>query len=281
MRKTRLIRESISEEQQEKYLDMFASIPPDERKRIKQTIKECLKKYGFAVGLTGAFAVMGILVLTVGIKFKSPETTVAGFLMLATGGTTIGIAERKSILLCAAKKLGMNLDDMLNKMRGNEEESAEITKESTIKKTIRLTESELVKLVQRIIKEDEMMDTETTSPSLGNTAPYAKYVKASMRDLLSGSKNVSWNDESTRNDFDYYSKNKYLFTVRSGQVYEKSPGGPAPIRRLNNVDKVIFMKEGGTAEIEFIEKEGSRGDSYTLTCRNGKITISFISAVGP
>jgi hypothetical protein len=280
--KRRLIRESISEEQQEKYLDMFASIPPDERKRIRQTIKECLKKYGFAVGLTGAFALLGIMVLTIGIKFKSPETIVAGFAMLATGGTTIGIAERKSILLCAAKKLGMDLSDMLNKMRSVEEESAEITKESTMKKTIRLTESELVKLVQKIIKEDEMMDTETTSPSLGDMAPYAKLVSASMRDLLSGSNNISWKDKSTNNDFEYYSKHKYIFTVRSGQVYGKSPGGPSPIRRLNNIDKVIYMnKAGGTAEIEFIEKDGSRGDSYTLTCRNGKITISSISTVGP
>jgi hypothetical protein len=101
-----------------------------------------------------------------------------------------------------------------------------------------------------------------------------------MRDLLSG-KNISWKDESTKNDFEYYSKYKYLFMVTSGQVYGKSPGGPSPIRQLNNVDKVIYMKEGGTAEIEFIEKKGSRGDSYTLTCRNGKITISTISTVGP
>jgi DNA-binding MarR family transcriptional regulator len=40
--KRRLIREAISEEQQEQYLDMFANIPADERKRIREAIKECL-----------------------------------------------------------------------------------------------------------------------------------------------------------------------------------------------------------------------------------------------
>jgi hypothetical protein len=145
-----------------------------------------------------------------------------------------------------------------------------------MKKTIRLTESELVKLVQRIIKEDEMMGTTSTE-----TAPPRGYVMASMKELLRGSKNVSWNDKTTSNDFDYYSKNKYLFTVISGQVYEQSPGGISPIRRFNNVNKVIFMKEGGTAEIEFIQEKGSRGDGYTLICRGGKITISPSSSVGP
>jgi hypothetical protein len=161
--KRRLIREAISEEQQEQYLDMFASIPADESKRIREAIKECLEKYAPGLVFTGGFALLGIMVLTIGIKFKSWQTTLAGFAMLATGGTMIGIAERKSILLCAAKKLGMDLGDMLNKMRGDEEETSEMMPES--RRVVKLTESDLNRIVRRIIKEDEMM----TGPSKGFT----------------------------------------------------------------------------------------------------------------
>jgi hypothetical protein len=101
------------------------------------------------------------MVLTIGIKFKSWQTTLAGFAMLATGGTMIGIAERKSILLCAAKKLGMDLGDMLSQLRG-EEESTEVMPES--RRVVKLTESDLNRIVRRIIKEDEMM----SGPSAGS-----------------------------------------------------------------------------------------------------------------
>jgi hypothetical protein len=161
--KRRLIREAISEEQQEQYLEMFASIPADESKKIREAIKECLKKYAPGLVFTGGFALLGIMVLTIGIKFKSWQTTLAGFAMLATGGTMIGIAERKSILLCAAKKLGMDLGDMLSQLRGGEEESTEVMPES--RRVVKLTESDLNRIVRRIIKEDEMM----TGPSKGFT----------------------------------------------------------------------------------------------------------------
>jgi len=160
--KRRLIREAISEEQQEQYLDMFANIPADERKRIREAIKECLEKYAPGLVFTGGFALLGIMVLTIGIKFKSWQTTLAGFAMLATGGTMIGIAERKSILLCAAKKLGMDLGDMLSQLRGGEEESTEVMPES--RRVVKLTESDLNRIVRRIIKEDEMM----SGPSAGS-----------------------------------------------------------------------------------------------------------------
>jgi hypothetical protein len=148
--KRRLIREAISEEQQEQYLDMFANIPADERKRIREVIKECLEKYAPGLVFTGGFALLGIMVLTIGIKFKSWQTTLAGFAMLATGGTMIGIAERKSILLCAAKELGMDLGDMLSQLRG-EEESTEVMPES--RRVVKLTESDLNRIVRRIITE--------------------------------------------------------------------------------------------------------------------------------
>jgi len=151
--KRRLVRESISEEQQEQYLEMFTSIPADERKRIKKAIKECLKENGFSVGFLGGYALIGIMVLVIGIKFKAIDTITAGFVMLASGGITLGTIQRKQLLQCAARKLGMDLGEMLNKMRGGEE-SPEMLPES--KKVVKLTESELVELVQRIIKEDEM-----------------------------------------------------------------------------------------------------------------------------
>ena len=146
-----LIRETISEEQQEQYLDMFASIPADERKKIKKAIKECLKMYGFSVGFLSGFTLIGIMVLVIGIKFKDTETILAGFTMLASGGVTIGTIQRVQILQCAAKKLGMDLGDMLNKMKGKEKESSEIMPES--RRVVKLTESELVGLVKRVIKE--------------------------------------------------------------------------------------------------------------------------------
>jgi len=161
--KRRLIREAISEEQQEQYLDMFANIPADERKRIREAIKECLNKYAPGLVFTGGFALLGIMILTIGIKFKSWQTTLAGFAMLATGGTMIGVAERNSILQCAARELGMDLGDMLNKMRGDEEETSEMMPES--RRVVKLTESDLNRIVRRIIKEDEMM----TGPSKGFT----------------------------------------------------------------------------------------------------------------
>jgi hypothetical protein len=161
--KRRLIREAISEEQQEQYLDMFASIPADERKRIKKAIKECLKEYGFSVGFLGGFTLIGIMVLVIGIKFKDIEAILAGFTMLASGGVTLGTIQRVQILKCAAKKLGMELGDMLNKMKGKEEESSEMMPES--KRVVKLTESDLNRIVRRIVKEDEMM----AGPSKGFT----------------------------------------------------------------------------------------------------------------
>ena len=146
-----------------------------------------------------------------------------------------------------------------------------------MKKTIRLTESELVKLVQKIIKEDEMMGTSSTEM----VSPPKGYVKASMKDLLTNSKNVSWNDSSTSNDFEYYTKYKHFFTVISGDVKEQSPGGLSPIRPFNSLNKSIYMKDGTTAEIDITEKRGSRGDTYKLICSGGKITIAPSSSVGP
>lgn len=153
--KRRLIREAISEEQQEQYLNTFFNIDGDERKKIKNAIKECLKPYGLSVGFLSGFSLIGVMVLVIGIKFKNIETIIAGFTMLASGGITLGTLQRKQILECAAEKLGMDLGDMLSKMRGKDEESSETMPES--RRIVKLTESELINLVQRIIKEDEMM----------------------------------------------------------------------------------------------------------------------------
>jgi hypothetical protein len=169
--KRRLIRESVSEEQQEQYLDMFASIPADERKRIKKAIKECLKTYGFSVGFLSGFSLLGIMVLVIGIKFKDTETAMAGFTMLAAGGVTLGTIQRVQILQCAAKKLGMELGDMLNQMKGDEQESSEVTTES--KRVIKLTESELISLVKQVIKEEESANKGFTISQLYKQSKYS------------------------------------------------------------------------------------------------------------
>jgi hypothetical protein len=161
--KRRLIRESISEEQQEQYLDMFASIPADERKRIKRAIKECLKEYGFSVGFLGGFTLIGIMVLVIGIKFKDTEAILAGFTMLSSGGVTLGTIQRVQILKCAADKLGMSVDEMMDIKRGKNEKSSEMMPES--RRVVKLTESDLNRIVRRIVKEDEMM----AGPSKGFT----------------------------------------------------------------------------------------------------------------
>lgn len=277
--KRRLIRESISEEQQEQYLEMFTSIPADERKRIKKAIKECLKENGFSVGFLGGYALIGIMVLVIGIKFRAIETITAGFIMLASGGITLGTIQRKQLLQCAAKKLGMDLGEMLSKMRG-EEESSEMIPES--RRVVKLTESDLNRIVRRIIKEDEMMNQET-SMSSSNTQ-LKNTCKATLKDLLKTSKNLeAYYSDKVTNDYDYFKLYypKAYAKALEGEAWEPGPGGLSPIRRKFTLDKLIVMKEGSILEIEIITESGSRGDSYTLTCRGGKITISSSGSVGP
>ena len=157
-----------------------------------------------------------------------------------------------------------------------------------MKKTIRLTESELVKLVQRIIKEDEMMGNDMTSSV---STPPKGFVKVSLKDLLSGKKDLQgyYSDarysKGAKNDYEYYKVNKYFFVVKSGKAFESVPDfegpGIGPIRIYNNVNKVFYIKDNTSVVIDITEEKGSAGNSYTITSSNGVVKISDLTTTGP
>ena len=136
-----------------------------------------------------------------------------------------------------------------------------------------------IKLYENWMSEDEM--TPEMAPETA-MAPPRGYVKSSLKELLGTRKDLSgFYMAGIENDFDYFASKKYIFRVLSGEVYEQAPGGLSPIRPINNLNKAIYMKEGGTADIDVAPDKRSRGDSYSLTCAGGKITIESTSTVGP
>jgi hypothetical protein len=142
--KRRLIRESISVEQMEKYISMYNSMSEEEKmswwKAIRQCVKE-LKEEGLIISdiAVGTFS---MLLIIIAVKYNQPELLVAPAIV---SGVSAGFdAPRwKKIIACARAK-----------REGEQNKSIEPMKEMKI---IKLTESDLNRIVRRIIKEDEMM----------------------------------------------------------------------------------------------------------------------------
>jgi hypothetical protein len=144
----------------------YANMNQVERDGWISSILKCIEDMGYgklsrADIITGGF---GIGLIISGIKLNIPE-------LCAMGALTIGALVHfekdvwKKIIECARNKRKgvITMDNTTNKPTPEK-----TVQESRMKKTIRLTESELVKLVQRIIKEDEMMGN-TPSFNVGKT----------------------------------------------------------------------------------------------------------------
>ena len=154
-----------------------------------------------------------------------------------------------------------------------------------MKKTIRLTESELIKLVKQIIKEDEMSGD---SAEMSKEPSQKKFAKSSLKQLLSTQKQLSvYYGGKATNDYEYYKEYypKVYAKVIGGSAFEPSPGGFTELRTKFDLDKTFLMKDKGKLDItlEGKDKDGvftSNIDTYTIECSGGKITISG-GNVGP
>jgi hypothetical protein len=163
--KRRLLRESFSEEQQESVLKMYFQMPDSDRKEIKKAIKECLREFtsqNDVLKLEIGIGLFGLASLVYGLFAKDPSIWGMGIAALGFAGVSLKV-DRNAILKCAAEKLGMSVDEMMDIKRGKNQESSEMMPES--RRVVKLTESDLNRIVRRIIKEDEMM----TGPSKGFT----------------------------------------------------------------------------------------------------------------
>ena len=152
MKRIRLNEASLTDKSYVK--SIFNSLSDEEKKGWLKALKECLDEnpklksnVNFYKYLTG----YGSVILTVGILIGAPAAMVLGaapILVEVLDGYTW-----KELKKCVRKKMG--------KTDNNDKEisSTGDTKinETKMKKTIRLTESELIELVQRIIKEEEEM----------------------------------------------------------------------------------------------------------------------------
>jgi hypothetical protein len=252
MRKIRLV-ESEMDVKMASAIKSFNSLSEVEKIKWKEAVKQCVDELGY------------------GNIIKVDTTAFLYLAALAAGGIILSIGALVAMAVVPAVFIGLIDKDKIlkiikcarNKRKGVTNTTDTSTPEQTIqetkmKKTIRLTESELVKLVQRIIKEDEMgmSSAETTGK---------KNCKVSLRNLLSNEKPYN---------FDYYKNGGYIFTVMEGKGLEQSPGGLAPIRQFNNMDKVFFINEGNQVTIDIRENKGSRGDSFSISCSNGVANLS-------
>ena len=150
----------------------YANMNPGERDGWISRIQKCIEDMGYgklsrADIVTGGF---GIGLIIAGIKLNIPE-------LCAMGALTIGALVHfekdvwVKIIDCARKTKNKGVTTMDNTT--NTPIPEKTIQESRMKKTIRLTESELVKLVQKIIKEDEMM---------GNTPSFN--VEKTVKDII-------------------------------------------------------------------------------------------------
>lgn len=182
--KRRFIKESLSQSNVNSYLQDYNKMLDPEKMGWLKAIRECIQELGYGsisksdilVGTSG----IGLIVM--GIKLNIPELCVMG------AGTIAALAHFEKdvwvkIIQCAK-----------NKRKETDTIPDEQMNESKMKKTIRLTESELIKLVQKIIKEDEMMamDSSTgpkvfTLAGLGINEPaYMAYLKGTTPFYING-----------------------------------------------------------------------------------------------
>jgi hypothetical protein len=153
-KRIRLTEDVISQDTIATATKAYANMNQVERNGWISSILKCIEDMGYgklsrADIITGGF---GIGLIISGIKLNIPE-------LCAMGALTIGALVHfekdvwKKIIECARnKRKGVTTMDNST----NTPTPEQTVQESRMKKTIRLTESELVKLVQRIIKEDEM-----------------------------------------------------------------------------------------------------------------------------
>jgi len=152
MKKIRLFEDALSQSEINTYKNMYDKMDINEKERWLRAVKECVQELGYGKItksdiLTGGF---GLALIVIGIKLNIPEVCLMG-------AGTIGILthfqkdEWQKIIECARKRMGKGGAPVNTTSIGDTQ-----MQESKMKKTIRLTESELVELVQRIIKEDEM-----------------------------------------------------------------------------------------------------------------------------
>ena len=118
-----------------------------------------------------------------------------------------------------------------------------------MKKTIRLTESELIKLVKQIIKEDEMSGD---SAEMSKEPSQKKFAKSSLKQLLSTQKQLSvYYGGKATNDYEYYKEYypKVYAKVIEGRAFEPSPGGFSELRPRFDLEKTFMMKDNSELTI--------------------------------
>ena len=127
-------------------MSVYDSIDENEKMGLKQAIEKCLdenpdlkKRLKFTAKISGYLLIVLIVALKIGAKemLAIPALGALGLSM----DSDLWVNLKK----CVREKMGKTPSTDTPKIQ-----------ESKMKKTIRLTESELVELVQRIIKEDEM-----------------------------------------------------------------------------------------------------------------------------
>lgn len=164
MKRIRLT-ESEMDVKMESSLKSFNSLSEAEKMKWKDAVKQCIQELGY-----------GNMVKTDSTAFLYLAALAAGGLILGIGflvgmavvpAVFIGIIDKDKIIKiikCARNKRKGRVSTDTNADTTTPEQSIQETK---MKKTIRLTESELVQLVQRIIKEDEMMGMDSSSTKMG------------------------------------------------------------------------------------------------------------------
>jgi hypothetical protein len=168
----RILRESITNDQA---FALYKNMSQVEKTGWWEAIKLCIEELGYGKISRSdiAVTVFGVGLIVMGVKLDIPELCVMG-----AGSLGILTYFEKDVW----KKI---IDCARNKRKGGtttNKTTEPVTPEKTIqeskmKKTIRLTESELVKLVQRIIKEDEMGVNPCREASLQKSTTLRKIFK--------------------------------------------------------------------------------------------------------
>lgn len=156
--KRQRLHESEMDIKMDSAIKSFKSLSEQEKIKWKTAIKQCIEELGYSR------------------MIKTDELTLGWMAALAAAGLVFSIPFLIGMAVLPAVFVGVIDKDKIirvikcarNKRKGDipsqpsSQDSTQI-QESKMKKTIRLTESELVDLVQRIIKEDEMMSSDMTT----------------------------------------------------------------------------------------------------------------------
>ena len=161
----------------------------DKKKRFIELCKECLaefdkKERGFSANMQVEQVLIGASLFFIAGAVFLDFLVVAipaglGLIML---GSEVRQKWMKVIRCARNKRKGVTTMDNTT----NTSTPEKTVQESTMKKTIRLTESELVKLVQRIIKEDEMEVNPCREASLQKSTTLRKIFKNKIEEKVYG-----------------------------------------------------------------------------------------------